>query len=109
MKKSIVIVSLFLLTACSAKLVTPTQTDADRVAQRMPGTTLADLQEGKTLFEAKCTQCHGIKKPASKTESEWQHIVPIMAKRAEKANKDLIDGHAQEQIMKYLTAYAKQG
>ena len=108
MKKSIAIISLLFLTACSAKLATPTQTDADRVEQRMPGTTLADLQEGKTLFETKCTQCHKQRNPASKTESEWQQIIPIMAKRAEKAHKDLITGHDQEQIMKYLTAYAKQ-
>lgn len=109
MKKSIAILSLLILTACSVKLVAPTQTDADRVAQRMPGTTLADLQEGKSLFETKCTQCHGIKKPSSKTESEWQQIIPIMAKRAEKDHAQLITGHDQEQIMKYLTAYAKQG
>jgi cytochrome c5 len=109
MKRSIVFVSLLFLTACSAKLVSPTQTDADRVAQRMPGTTLADLQEGKALYQTKCSQCHALKKPSSKTESEWQQIIPIMAKRAEKAHKDLIDGHAQVQIMKYLTAYAKQG
>jgi mono/diheme cytochrome c family protein len=109
MKKSIAIVSLLFLTACSAKLITPTQTDADRVAQRMPGTTLADLQEGRALYQSKCSQCHGLKKPSSKTESEWQQIIPIMAKRAEKAHKDLITGHDQEQIMKYLTAYAKQG
>jgi len=109
MKKSIVIASFLFLTACSAKLVAPTQADADRVEQRMPNTTLADLQEGKTLFETKCTQCHGLKKPASKTESEWQQIIPIMAKRAEKEHKQLITGHDQEQIMKYLTAYAKQG
>ena len=101
-------VSLLFLTACSAKLVTPTQTDADRVAQRMPGTTLADLQEGKTLYQSKCSQCHTLKKPSSKTESEWQQIIPIMAKRAEKAHKDLITGNDQVQIMKYLTAYAKQ-
>jgi cytochrome c5 len=109
MKKSIAIVLLLFLTACSAKLVTPTQADADRVEQRMPGTTLEDLQEGKSLYETKCKQCHGLKKPSSRTESDWQHIIPIMAKRAEKAKKLIITGHDQEQIMKYLTAYAKQG
>ena len=107
MKKSIIVASLFLLAACSAKMITPSQGDADRVSVRVPGTTLADLNEGKSLFESKCTQCHSLNRPSSKTEAEWREIVPDMAQRAAKAHKQLIDEHAQAQILKYLTAYCK--
>ena len=63
MKKYYFIVLTALLTACSAKLIAPTQTDVDRVATTYPGYSLADLNQGKMLFGQTCSRCHPLKSP----------------------------------------------
>lgn len=103
MKKSILFAALCLLTACGAKLAVLTQADADRGAQKFPGLTLKDLQEGQSLFKAKCSQCHPLKNPTSRDEAAWRKVVPRMAAKAERrANKQKIDPATQEKILKYL-------
>ena len=98
-----VVVSICFLTACGATLTAPTQTDVDRGAKKFPGLTLTELTEGQNLFKAKCSQCHGLKNPTSRSEEQWRKVVPKMAgKAASKANKEKIDAAAQEKILKYL-------
>jgi len=97
------------LVACSASFTpaTPTQADADRIASKYPGATLADLQEGKRLFEANCDNCHKLKNPAKKTESHWKKTVPRMAGKANK-HGEAIDAKTQDLITRYLVAMARQ-
>jgi cytochrome c5 len=97
------------LVACSASFVpaTPTQADADRLTAKYPGATLADLQEGKRLFEANCDNCHKLKNPAKHTEAHWKKTVPRMAGKANK-HGEAIDAKTQELITRYLVAMAKQ-
>lgn len=103
MRILIVVISIFCLTACGATLTAPTQADADRGAKKFPGLTMTELAEGQNLFKAKCSQCHGLKNPTSRTEEQWRKVVPKMAGKAErKANKEKIDAAAQEKILKYL-------
>jgi len=103
MKKATIILLFAALTACTAiKLLTPTQTDADRGTQKFKGYTLVDLNQGKSLFETKCTVCHKAKNPASKSEDEWKEIVPKMAARSKNRGKGEIDAQSQELILKYL-------
>ena len=103
MRILIVVISIFCLTSCGATLTAPTQADADRGAKKFPGLTMTELAEGQNLFKAKCSQCHGLKNPTSRTEEQWRKVVPKMAGKAErKANKEKIDAAAQEKILKYL-------
>ena len=103
MKKASLILSVFLLAACTAtKLLQPSQADVDRGAQKFPGYTLTDINQGKSLYESKCTACHGAKNPASKTEVKWREIVPKMAAKSLKNGKGEIDLKAQDLILKYL-------
>jgi cytochrome c5 len=97
------------LVACSASFTpaTPTQADADRMASKYPGSTLADLAEGKRLFEANCDNCHKLKNPAKHTEAHWKKTVPRMAGKANKHGES-IDAKTQELITRYLVAMAKQ-
>ncbi len=95
MKKLAVIVLIAVFAACT-KLIAPTQPDADRAAQMFPGITLAELNQGKTLYEQNCGKCHGLKKPASRTEEKWRKIMPPMAKKAK------IDKQKEELILKYV-------
>ena len=95
MKKLAVLFILAALVACS-KVLMPTQADADRATTKFPGTTLAELNEGKTLYTDNCGKCHGLKKPTSLNEEGWRKIVPPMAKKAK------INAEQEDKILKYV-------
>lgn len=102
MKKILSIASIVLLTGCfSAKLITPTQADVDRVQTKFSGYSLADLEHGKSLFEQNCGKCHGLKNPVSRNEEEWRKVVPRMVGKINK-KKEVLDSKSQEDILKYL-------
>ena len=123
-RKQMFIISLLVMTACgTAKVATsPTtsaktpatpasdfsQADVERGAKRFSGLTMNDLTAGKALYEAKCSTCHKLKRPGSRSETEWKEIVPDMAKKADKKANSLvvtgpvIDAASQELILKYL-------
>ena len=97
MKKLFVISLISVLAACASfKPLAPAQSDADRATKKFPGTTLADLTEGKSIFETKCHKCHSLKKPFSKSEDTIAKALPRMAKRAN------IDSKQQDLVLKYL-------
>lgn len=100
------IVILILAGCASSKKTTnlaPSQTDVDKVASKYPGYTLANLIEGKKLYEDNCASCHGLKKPSSRNEEQWKNIVPIMIKKVnKKAGGDVLDESKQQLILKYL-------
>lgn len=103
MKKIGIIFSLtILLYSCStSKLFIPTQATVDGVKTKYPNITLAELNKGKALYEQKCTICHGIKTPQSRTEEQW---TPIVYEMTQMANKDeiKIKPAEEEAILKYL-------
>ncbi|MBK6903605.1 MAG: hypothetical protein IPH04_12590 [Saprospirales bacterium] len=96
MKKILFVYCILLFWACSATVLRPTQSDADRAASAFPGLTLAQLQEGRTLYEGQCGKCHALKPLTSKDEAGWRKIVPIMAGKAE------IDSIAEKLILQYV-------
>lgn len=115
MKKLTIILSTIVLAGCftSKKATTettataPTQADVDRVADKFPGYTVAQMTEGKSLYETHCGTCHALKKPSSETESEWRRIVPWMAKKVNK-NSMVLDAAKEDQILKYLVTMSKK-
>lgn len=104
MKKALVFLfaTTFLVGCFSAKLLTPTQTDIDRVASKYPNYTLTELNQGKSLYEAKCGNCHGLKNPSSRTDVQWKEIVPRMSIKVNKKTPNSLDAESQEKILKYL-------
>lgn len=103
MNKLILSLCVFVLFSCSAKLLAPTQADAERGMTKYEGLTLASLNEGKALFEQNCSKCHGLKSPTSRNEEKWNKIVPIMVKKVnKKAGKEEIDAAEEQLILKYL-------
>lgn len=98
----IALVSIVLL-ACSPKLAktsvnssTPTQADADRAAAKWEGTTLENLNSGKTLYEANCGKCHALPAISSRNEEGWNKIVPPMAQKAR------LSSESENYILKYV-------
>lgn len=97
------LITAAVIVACSHKtLMGPTQADADYAATKWPGTTLADLAQGKTIYEQNCNKCHGLKDPNSRNEQGWNDIVPPMAKKAH------LDQHNQDLVLKYLVSVDKK-
>ena len=104
MKRSIAWIPIFiLLTGCfSAKLLIPTQADVDRVYAKFPDYSLAELNNGKILFEQHCGNCHGLKNPSSRTEEQWKEIIPEMTVKVNKKEENVLDEHDQELILRYV-------
>lgn len=110
-KKSLLAaVGIAILVACgtaknsgNAKVeVLPTQGDVDRVQAKFPGYTLDELHEGKKLFETNCNLCHGLKRPASRTEDEWRKIVPRMVKKVNSKEGHSVSADGEEKILRYV-------
>ena len=89
--------------ACSAKLMAPTQSDVNRVSGKYPGYSLAELHADKALYESTCSRCHGLKNPRSRSEERWDKIVPKMiGKLNKKEGREVIDASQQAAILRYL-------
>lgn len=102
MKNLALLVTLFLLVGCATyKAVAPTQMDVERVSVKYPNLTLAELNQGKQLFETHCGNCHGLKNPASRSEEKWQKIVPRMAEKVNKKG-EVLDARGQELILQFV-------
>lgn len=90
-------------TATEPKKAAITQEDADNISKKMSLTTVADLNNGGTIYNAECGVCHGLKKPNARSEDEWKAIVPNMVQKANaKAGKIQITPGQEQLILKYL-------
>lgn len=74
--------SLFLLNSCkkdalvTGSLYVPVASDATASA------TLAELQEGRTIYVNSCGRCHGLYSPNSYSSNSWKGVLSNMAPRA---------------------------
>ena len=103
MKKFCILLSLIGLSACSAKLIAPVQSDVDRVSTKYPGYSLEDLNAGKDLYQHTCNRCHFRPNPRSRSATKWEEIVPRMVNRLNrKKNREVVDSHQQDLILRYL-------
>lgn len=92
---------MFMISCASAKLITPTQGDVDRVQMKYPDYSLTELNRGKLLYENNCGACHGLKDPSSRSEEKWQKVVPEMVAKVNKKSVVLSE-RDQEDILRYV-------
>ena len=92
--------ALAALAACAAAIPHATPLDAERAAQARPGTTLADLERGRTTYLSKCTSCHRPVAPRSIAGDQWPQHVDEMRERAHLSAED------HDAIVLYLTTIA---
>lgn len=59
-----------------------TPLDVERAAGTRPGTTLAELERGRSLYLAKCTNCHQPISPHAYTPAAWPAEIAEMAERS---------------------------
>jgi hypothetical protein len=93
---------LVLAAGCGGTWI-PEATDADsaRVSAQWPGTTTAQLNQGRSLLLSRCGSCHQPPSPAEKVAASWPGEVQEMAVRA----KLSVDDAAL--VERYLVAFAK--
>ena len=97
MKKPFFVFLVISISSCTAtKLITPTQSDADRGAQKFQGYTMSDLDQGKAIYVSHCNKCHRYKVPESRDETKWDNIIPKMAKKAK------LDSEQESLVLKYV-------
>ncbi len=67
---------------CAARLPPPTEADALRASVRWPGTTVAELARGRSLYIDHCSGCHALHRPTELPPSAWPRIVGEMEERS---------------------------
>jgi cytochrome c5 len=101
----IILVALLLNTQCKVKkAATPTVVvSPDKVllvAQtKWEGTTQSELDQGKTIYEGKCTTCHGKKNIVVYDEKKWLHEIDDMSPKAKLSMDERI------KLTKYILSY----
>jgi mono/diheme cytochrome c family protein len=72
---SVLIISCNKNSSSGSSLYTPTSADVTATA------TLADLQQGRTLYMNNCNACHGLYSPDDYTPGQWKTIISSMGPR----------------------------
>lgn len=88
-------VTVFLI-GCAPAIIKPTLLDVDQAKKKWNDVSLDQLNQGYSLYVAKCGSCHFLYNPAKFPESKWLEIFPKMKIKA-KINDEQID-----LIMKYI-------
>jgi cytochrome c5 len=105
MKKILFVAIVSVIVACGVSKVSkvdgPVQADVDRVTSYFPGYSLANLKDGKVLYEKNCSTCHELKKPNSESDKGWKHHVPEMVEKANHEGQK-ISAEQEQLILKYL-------
>jgi mono/diheme cytochrome c family protein len=76
--------------ACAGvELPRPSPADALHAANRWPGTSQRDLEEGRSLYLSRCTGCHRAIGPERFPEEAWRGHIEEMRERARLASTDV--------------------
>ena len=92
----------FTVFGCAAALPAPNALDAQRIADRYPHTTVADLERGRALYSKRCSSCHQLFEPARYSGSRWQKELIEMRDRAG------LKGDEERLILQYLSAVGER-
>jgi mono/diheme cytochrome c family protein len=76
----------------------PDSTTVSRADSQWPGTTLADLQRGRTAYVQNCAACHDLHEASEFSPDEWKSVMVKMRKKAH------LDDITNDAILHYLLA-----
>jgi mono/diheme cytochrome c family protein len=79
---SLAAAALCVAAACAAALRHGTPQDAVLLSLRWPGTTVQDLERGRSLYVRRCSGCHTLILPGAHPAEEWPGLVDGMADKA---------------------------
>ena len=99
---AVVVALAFSAFAC-ARTVMPVASpdDAQRAAKAWPGTTHADLEQGRKLYISRCSGCHQPVHPADVAPDKWPGELREMSARAK------LDDMQTAQVERYLVTMAE--
>jgi cytochrome c5 len=89
--------------ACAASLRHPLPQDATFLAPRWPGTTIEDLDRGRSLYVRRCSGCHNLILPGAHQPEDWPRLVDDMSEKAR-----LRPGE-RDDVVRFLVALASDG
>ena len=67
---------------CAAGLPPVTELQAERASERWPGTSVAQLEQGRALYQGRCGNCHQLFSPGHFPEQRWRVEIAEMRERA---------------------------
>lgn len=88
--------------ACTPAALHPSPGDASWAARKWPGTTVGDLEQGRTVFVSRCSSCHNLPSPDVKSPDEWAGVVGDMASGAKLSDTD------RDLVLRYLAATSER-
>jgi mono/diheme cytochrome c family protein len=88
---SVLIISCNKTSSSGSSLYTPTSADVTANA------TLADLQQGRTLYINNCNACHGLYSPDDYNPAQWKSIISNMGPRTGMSSAEIL------LVTKYVT------
>jgi hypothetical protein len=89
--------------ACAAALRHATPEDALRLAPAWPGTTVEDLERGRSLYVRRCSGCHNLILPRAFPPGKWPGHVEDMAQKAR------LGPGERDDVVRFLVAVASDG
>src|SRR4051812_34808766 len=91
------------LSACTSPVPRPNASATRAARERWPGTTRVQLENGRSLFLARCSGCHNLPKPTDYSAQEWRPIVERMEPLAKLTNEQ------GELVLRYVVAIRESG
>jgi len=88
--------------AAAAVLPAPTPVDAERISARFPKATLAELENGRSLYSKRCSSCHELFEPSRFSGERWKKELSHMRDRAG------LRGSEEQLILQYLSAVGER-
>lgn len=84
--------TLSLVQACGGSAFPePAEPDLQSAAQRWPGTQLAELQEGRTMYLRRCGNCHRPFEPGEVAAGDWPKVIAGMQAQAKLSDAQAIN------------------
>jgi cytochrome c5 len=91
MKRLVIAVIIVLinltLTQCISKNAT-SRRDSDVISEVKRNYTQVQLDQGKSIWQKSCNQCHDLYAPETMTLKKWKHILPEMVGKANLSDTD---------------------
>jgi cytochrome c5 len=85
--------------SASSGVKTGAKSELEIAQKRWTGTTTADLNEGKNIFDTKCTRCHGAKNIVTRSEESWNKAIDKMAPKAK------LTAEEKDKLTRYILSY----
>jgi hypothetical protein len=76
----------------------PDSMTVSRAEAQWPGTTLADLRQGRSEYVQNCAACHDLHDASDLSPTQWEKVMVRMQKKAK------IDDVTKDSILHYLLA-----